>query len=427
MSLDPDLETELLQVIRRHPLPLYSIGGTALGKNSFLEAKYQDSSQGTYVVKCPGCGIDNDMGEVEHCLRMVRPQGLCCRKCDHSLRGVVGLFVHRKPAELEIQNIGLRVPQIAIPDIADDIKEYNDIYDSLHGNNVNKAVQEILGIPVDEADRELTLEEVKAICVLGPKRQPVGFYRYVISGCDWGGSDYSAAQKTKKSNTAHVVIGIRHTGEYDIIHMAIHAGKDYFRVISDILTKHLELGGTHIGSDHGVGMFYNTMIRTSGKVSPLNHYIIQYGGSPRSIVAPMSTANQLGNAYVAHKTESLSALFSKLKKGRIRCFDWAAAEPFLMEFMNMHRVMQETSSGLNRFTYHKNGQKTDDVVQALNFAQIAASIVTGEELITTDGLLESVVRETEMQDLVRREMDAAAAMHTAQQEWSPTSGYETGD
>ena len=94
---------------------------------------------------------------------------------------------------------------------------------------------------------------------------------------------------------------------------------------------------------------------------------------------------------------------------------------------DQRRVMQETSSGLNRFTYHKNGQKTDDVVQALNFAQIAASIVTGEEIITTDGLLESVIRETEMQDKVRQEMDIAAAIHRQAQEWNPASGYEPGD
>lgn len=431
-GFDGSLEPELLQVIRRSPLPTYTIGGTALSKDTFLEAHYQASSQGTYIHTCHACGADNDMGDPDHALRMIRPRGLQCRKCDALLPPNGARLVHRHMEELEVGNIGIRVPQTAIADIVTSTREWLDIVHAV-AVDPNKALQEVLGIPVEDGARELTRDDLKSICDIPDGPVDTSKYRFVFSGCDWGGSDYNPMFKLKASNTAHVIYGLTSEGKRDILHLGIHSGKDYNRVIADILRAHELFGGTHMGSDMGMGMLYNNLIRMSGKISGNRHFVIQYGGNPGRVVAPMQTPGAPPNYFVAHRTETLSALFSMIRKPaegqrqvgqRFHCFSWEKAEPYLEEFLNIHRDLQETASGSNLFKYRKHGSKTDDIVHALNFAHIAESIVTGQDIVSSTGILETMALETAMTTDLRMQLMEAMDMHRAREDWNPHAGYD---
>ena len=55
---------------------------------------------------------------------------------------------------------------------------------------------------------------VATICDLGPahlleEKAKKGFYNYIVSGMDWGGTDYLPDLSLKKSTTVHIVVGVR--------------------------------------------------------------------------------------------------------------------------------------------------------------------------------------------------------------------------
>jgi hypothetical protein len=49
-------------------------------------------------------------------------------------------------------------------------------------------------------------------------------YRYVVSGMDWGGSDYNPAIKTKLSYTVHAILGVRTDGIMEGLHFKRYSG-----------------------------------------------------------------------------------------------------------------------------------------------------------------------------------------------------------
>lgn len=102
------------------------------------------------------------------------------------------------------------------------------------------------------------LAETKAQTMEKIKR---GYYPLIVSGCDWGGSDYNPQTKTKASYTVHVVLGLAPDGAIDILHMKKYSGMDYGDIAADIMYHHKEFRARVIATDAGVGAFYNNYIR----------------------------------------------------------------------------------------------------------------------------------------------------------------------
>ena len=217
-------------------------------------------------------------------------------------------------------------------------------------------------------------------------------YDFVVSGCDWGGSDYNAAEKLKVSTTVHVVMGIDAYGKFDILHMKRYMGMDYDDISDDIVGNHLALGGTAIGSDFGVGAVYNNRIRKH--ISPDKHLIFMYVG-PRSPYIDEPEKAHLYNMWSLNKTETLTVLFDAIKAKRIRCYHWELAQEFLLDFMNMYRAPAELPGGATTFTYRASALKPNDTAQAVNYAFIVGKILLREPIFADHGLrlkLESILR-----------------------------------
>lgn len=82
-----------------------------------------------------------------------------------------------------------------------------------------------------------------------------------MSGCDWGGSDYNPATKTKSSYTVHVILGLAPDGCVDILHFRRYSGMGYREIIRDIIADHKAYNARVIASDYGVGAVYSMLIR----------------------------------------------------------------------------------------------------------------------------------------------------------------------
>ncbi|HSW48957.1 MAG TPA: hypothetical protein VLH09_02230, partial [Bryobacteraceae bacterium] len=292
--------------------------------------------------------------------------------------------------------VGFHIPQIIIPYFTEDLVRWSEIYrKKISGGNINKFLEEVLGIPTEEGEREITQQMLKDICVLNhaevQAKAKAGQYLLVVSGCDWGGSDYLPEAKTKVSYTVHAMLGVNHDLTIDIIHFQHYAGMDYYSIADDIVANHKKLLGEALASDFGVGQTYNNLLRE--RIQNIHkHLVFGYVGPS---AAPLSEpqGDHMFNQYSLNRTEAITTLYDAIKQKRIRCFQWDFAERYLMEFLNLFRAPNESAAGVTSFTYRRHGSKADDSLHAVNFAYVLARVMLNEPLIP-DRLLHERILQT---------------------------------
>lgn len=390
--LDIELEADIEQTQKASRMPSTIYAGTSTTIESPLEVRYQASSQGVWLVRADGyesrsvgknwinCGDENDI------IKCLSPKGFINPTTSQLLDVTNGHWVHRDNRRLEAGFVGFHIPQVIIPSYVNEQDKWRELIEQYDKYSIKKFVQEVLGIPTEEGQREITLKELKSMCVEEWSKESrleyarSGKYYAVVSGCDWGGSDYNPAENTKVSYTVHVILGIHPDGYYDILHMRQYSGMDYRDIIHSICRDHAAFGGVGIATDFGVGAAYNMLLREHPDIIPEKHLIFAYS-SPNT--RPLSQPNKGGwfNQYSLNRTESITALFTAIKNKKIRCYNWAQAQDRLMEFLNLFRIPTETPGGQQTFRYQRHGAKADDTLHAVNFAHVLCEIMNNKQYV----------------------------------------------
>jgi hypothetical protein len=408
---DDSLLLEVAQTQKASKRPSTLFAGTSLTIDTALEAKWLQSSQGAWHLLC-GCGQDIDCSVAEDVIPVVQPAGPTCPGCSRILDVTQGRWIHAYPKMLDAGWIGLHVPQLIIPEYANQLEKWIEIYQVFQDGNLASFLQEIFGIATEEAARELTKQDLQNMCCLPDhpttiqKRAQSGYYRFVISGCDWGGSDYIPAYQQKLSTTVHAMLGLRYDGDIDIIHMRRHEGMGYREIIKNIVDDHVRFGGGPIATDFGVGAAYNMLLREHPKIIADRHLILSYVGPNSALLAPPAKDGWY-NQFSLNRTESISTLFAAIKRQRIvqktvdgenvteitpnpriRCAAWEHVQLMLSDFLNLVRVPTESALGATSFKYRRHGSRPDDTLHAINFAFVLARILIGESIVDDKGLRE---------------------------------------
>lgn len=391
--LDPDFIPDIEQCQKAMPMPSTIYAGTSTTMSSLLECKYQTSSQASWLLQAPGYTSDTagknwlDCGNKNDVLKAIKPMGLTNPATGQVINVTDGQFVHANLARFDMGYLGFHVPQIIIPDYANVPQKWMEIYNAFETYDIKKFMQEVLGIPTEEGMREITLADLKAICCLPETPETLkelcqgsSRYKYVVSGCDWGGSDYNPASRTKVSYTVHVILGICWDGSMEIVHMRQYSGMDYRSIANDICNMHKEYNAIGIASDFGVGAAYNMLLRENPIIRPERHLIFNYSGPGTSLIKAPESGGWI-NQYSLNKTESITTLYQAIRDKRIRCYDWGIAQERLLEFLNLFRVPTETPGGSAMFKYQRHGSKADDTLHAVNFAYCLARIVLNEPIV----------------------------------------------
>lgn len=397
---DPELEGEIDQTIKASKAKVRIYAGTSTTIDSPLEDRYLQSSCGTWKVRGSKGWID--FGDRDQVLKMIRPEGLRDPWDKTRMVDVMsGQWSHAYAEKLEMNRIGFHVPQLIIPDFVYKFDQWSDIYRAFIEYDTKLFVQEVLGIPIEEGSREITQKDLERICVLGQRDELQkaaqanrNKYKFVVSGFDWGGSDHQQATNIKTSFTAHVILGITYQGTFDILWMRRHTGMGYREIIAEILKAHFAFGGTAIASDHGGGVVYNQVLREDPRVDLDRHLVLNYSGPNTAVFAAPHNPDTMYNQWTVNKTESLSSLFEAIKRPelKIRCYDWGDARDYLMDFLNSFRVVSETQHGARYFKYIRPPSKSDDIMQAMNFAHVVGKIMMGEPLVHDPGLARELER-----------------------------------
>ena len=158
-----------------------------------------------------------------------------------------------------------------------------------------------------------------------------------------------------------------------------HAGATPGEVVE---ANHTAYNGRAIATDFGVGAVYNSKIRENFPAH--KHLIFNYVG-PASDLLSAPKAAHMYNQWSLNKTESLSLTFDAVRNQRIRCFDWAIAEEYLGDFLNLFRAPGErTGSGAGAggttFIYRSHPSKPNDTLMAVNYAFMLTKILRGEPM-----------------------------------------------
>ena len=383
-GFNPDLLEETLQTQSASHYPILTFAGTSLSTDTLLEYQFSQSSQAYWITKCSGCNHYNIPTLEEGILDMIQPKGFCCCKCSKLIDPRTGRFVHQFPHLIDNLQVGFHVPQIVLPWKTNDPLQWYRIYHAKQTTDNRHFLQEILGIPTETGERELTKQQLMDICDLGPshklqQKAKQGAYNWIVSGMDWGGTDYLPELNLKKSTTVHCVVGVKSSGQIDILYFFRYPGMNYDDIINLILQKHNDLKGHAMACDFGGGQVYNSKIRE--RIGPEKHILFNYVGPLTAFISEPHGPHMF-NQWSLNRTESISMTYEAIRKHRIHCYDWAESGPYLMDALNMYRGIGEKrgESGTSYFLYRKNPATTDDALHALNYAFMLSKVLLGEPL-----------------------------------------------
>jgi hypothetical protein len=401
--LDPDFLPDIEQCQKASRMASTIYAGTSTTTDSLLETKFLESSQAAWVLRAPGYHSNSvgagwlNCSDKEDILKAIQPQGITNPATGKIIDATDGHFVHQIQSNFEQGYLGFHIPQIIIPDYANAPHKWMEIWNAFQSYDIKKFLQEILGIPTEEGMREITLQDLKNICIIpdSPEtlKQQVSKYKYTVSGCDWGGSDYNPATRTKVSFTVHVILGICWDGSIEIIHIRQYSGMDYRSISNQICDDHKAYNCIGIASDFGVGAAYNMLLRENPIIRPERHFIFGYVGPQSALIKAPSSGPGWFNQYSLNRTESITSLYQAIKSRRFRCYSWDLAQERLSELLNLYRVPTETMGGNSSFRYQRHGSKADDTLHAINFAFCLARIVLNEPILE-DPALSHLFRET---------------------------------
>lgn len=397
--LDPEFLPDIEQCQKASRMPSTIYAGTSTTTDSLLETKFLESSQAAWLIRAPGYTSASagqgwlNCSDKDDVLKAIQPQGITNPATGQKLDVTDGRFVHQIQSNFELGYLGFHIPQIIIPDYANIPQKWMEIWNAFEHYDIKKFLQEILGIPTEEGMREITLQDLKNMCVLPESPETLkelsaptkGRYKYTVSGCDWGGSDYNPAAKTKVSYTVHVILGICWDGSIEILHIRQYSGMDYRGIANQICEDHRAYNCVGLASDFGVGAAYNMLLRENPIIRPERHFIFGYTGPQSALIKPPASGGWF-NQYSLNRTESITSLYGAIKSRRIRCYAWEWAQERLLELLNLYRVPTETPGGNSSFRYQRHGSKADDTLHAINFAFCLARIILNEPILEDPAL-----------------------------------------
>lgn len=398
-SLNPDHVEDILYTLTDSKMPTKIFAGTALSIDTLLEAKWADSSMGMWHIRAMDDKHWLNMYDKDVLFKVCsNPQGPTCPYTGKLLNVTDGCFIHAYPERAREGRIGFHIPQCIIPDLAYDPIKWGAIYDRVTHTDFKKVLQECFGIAIAEGSREITSQDLQRMCILTDTPDQLkqkckeGYYRQIISGCDWGGSDYNPNIKSKTSYTVHCIIGLAPDNSIDILHYKRYSGMMYPDIAASIIKDHEDYKGNILASDFGVGLAYNMEIR---KYLPIDkHFVIGYVGPKAEAVAVPKDAH-LENQLSVNRTEAITNVFRDAKSmapQKIRCRNWTEMQSYLNDWLNMFRVPTEDNTGRNTFKYIRAATKADDALHAFTFAYVMMKIFLGESLIQ-DPQLEAKLRQ----------------------------------
>ena len=368
--------------------------GTSKDIDTCLEQRYREGSRGVWHIHCDCPARWHSLGDAELIPKLMSVDGLRCPTNRRLLNPLRGEFVHEDRTRLDIQQVSFHLPQLIVPEYATG-PAFMDIWTDFKNYPYKKFLQEVMGIAVDSGMSELSEHDLKACCtdktfaqlqqayLTGETR-----YVYVFSGCDWGGSDWNPATRTKQSYTVHTIYGMKNDGTLELIYAHRYSGMNYQEIAGMIVEAHNRFKAFGIGTDNGGGSYYNAYMRDCGRIQ--TNRIISFNYTDTKLLLERIEHPE-AHIMSLHRSDSISALISDIKSQKILFPRWDESSGFVLDCLNMRRNITETpGSGRTIMRYVRHGAKADDFLHSTNYAAMMKRIVTRESLIPNKQILQEL-------------------------------------
>lgn len=367
------------EVMAMSPYKREIFAGTPLDSTNTIHQLWEQSSQLEWMMKCSSCNHWNSLTEGNDPLMMIQPHGLSCSKCKKVISSRQGEWVSTNPANPLMT--GYHLAQPILPHYNESPKEWKEIYEKVHSgkNELNKVMNETLGLTYDIGSKPITREELIKLCTLGPQfsdsedkglailAKNKGMYSVYSMGVDWG---VSMAQ----SRTVATLGAMRRDGIFEIIMAKIYRGFDYEAHIKDIANKANAVNAFCI-SDSGPDPIRGIKLceLTLNKASQLAAYrrtkMIQHFES--------GVYDWRQNRWVLHRSDVISLVIRQLKAGKIIFPQWGDVSEYMQDILNIFIEVRDGLYG-QELIYDHHPKQPDDAMHSLVFCVCGAYMSIGD-------------------------------------------------
>lgn len=391
-DLDRTHVSVLTQNMAAFHSPTLWVSGTSKTKDTFLEEKWNESSQGVWHVKCDACGFVN-IACIEpegHLLAMIGPYnefisekhpGTVCHRCRRAINPRYGNWVHRFPERVN-KCVGFYAPQVIFPIHYAYPNKWLNLLGYMRGQSgytTAKFYNEVLGEAYDEAYKLVTLDELKRAAVLGPNTEAEAAsrgkrYRIVILGLDWGGGGAEGVSRTKgaaiglgANGQAEVFFGFQFPPTTDRIAEAKEINR-LARVCNAHFIAH------DIGGDAGTSTEASLchMGWSHDRLIPMA-YVGMMGAD--MVERRQPTGNRSRGWYAIVKSKTLQYLCTAIKQGKVKFFQYDYVDNhnpgLLWDFLSLVEERVDTPTGGTYRIRRLNKNLSDDFTSAVNFGAAA--------------------------------------------------------
>lgn len=331
--------------------------GTPKSFNNPIEVVWQDSSMSEWMIKCSGCNNWNNLG-----VNNIGMHHLICAKCGKQINPIEGQWVSRRKHGLFK---GFRISQLMVPFSAwDKILEKYERYSPAKFHN------EVLGESFDSSDVPITEKDIVNACdpqmpMYWSKTRDIQSFP-TFMGIDWGTSEED------KSRTV-VTIGYYRTPnlfQYIYCKKFGEKEKDPLYQIEEIAKLFGRFKCDIVCADWGFGHVQNRILQD--KLGPDKVVVVYYSHNQKKNVQ----WNQKGRMFVVNKPRLMSNMFSGVKLGTIRFFNWNELEQTGLprDWLNIYTEYDER---VRTMKYLHNPGFPDDAFHSSLYCKFGGSVHYG--------------------------------------------------
>lgn len=356
--------------------------GTPKTMDNTIQALWEDSSQGEWVIQCKACKYWNIPSSEFDIIRMIGPvsniksfgTAVVCAKCGGPVHPADGGWQHRYP-DRRSQFSGYHVPQIILPIHYAHENKWTELLTKMQKRSNAVVLNECFGESCDVGTKLVTLEELKQVAILHKLdfhvAKNIRFQeKYIqrILGVDWGGGG-----ETETSYTTITVIGLRPDYKQEVIWgERMHAAVSDVEEVRRILEVFSLFQCHYLAHDFGgSGSVHETLILQSG--FPMDRVVpFSYTGSAgKTLIGHHPPeVNSSRHYYSLNKTWSLVLLCTMIKTKHLLFPEYQSSKDLLEDFLHIYEHKTETTKG-DVLLIRRSPKLSDDFVHSTNFAACA--------------------------------------------------------
>ncbi len=443
-DLDPDHIPIIRECMSASKNPTELFGGTSKGRENLLEMLWNDSSQGSWMMRCHKCGkwniahenyqLEAMIGPYDDFISESRPGVICafCRK-PRSIFPREGRWIWARP-ELQYEFRGWHMPQIIFPDHYAFPNKWSTILAKRAGRwNTTRAkfLNEVLGVACDTGARLISMGELQKASILPwtrnlasvAKHCDLSEYTYRVVSADWGGGGIKEDSFSKIA-----AIGMLPTGEIHVIwghqSMTPHEHEKEARVSMGIINRFRPQMFVH--DYNGAGSLRETFMYQAGwpRESILPITPVRASAVAKILTYKPPSKTRARAYWQMDKARALLLVCNQIRAGRIKFFKFdfnGSDDPgLIMDFVALIDQQIETPSGGTVFTVTRDPHMSDDFAQAVTMGCCALWDMSEKWPDTTmympgmseQGLDEMGDSERELNDLLASSIDPNAIINT---------------